>query len=217
MKKYALLLDFDGVIAKSEHLYRKVEQQLFDRHGVQLSDDEWANIKGISAGNFFKLVTEKYIPGMKYEDAKEEIESNLLKTFQNELDYVPGFQAIESDLKTNFHVAIVTATGRKIMDWIFANTHVNPRYDLIVTGDDVQHPKPHPQPYLNAAAGLNTPVENCLVIEDSINGLRSGKNAGAKVLAFTTSLDKKYLLEADFFAPDFSPLTVDLLMNYLEN
>ncbi len=208
-KKRAILFDFDGVIALSEHLYQKVEQKLFDAHNVTLTPEEWAQMKGLPARKFFQLVREKYLPDVDESRIRREVERNLLEVFSRELDYVSGFQDLFPRLRKNYRIGIVTATGRDIMEWIFANTHVTPDYDIMITSDEVTESKPHPEPYLRAAADLGLDIRDCLVVEDSINGLKSGKAAGARVLALTTSLGPEWLKDADFIAADFSTLTIE--------
>ena len=216
MKKKAILFDFDGVIADSEPLYQKVEQDFFDVHNIQLSDDEWAEIKGISAPAFFKLIKEKYIPDMDIDQVQKEMEKDLRNEFKKNLTYVRGFQELIPQLKDHFFIGIVTATAGKVMNYILNNTPVRPSYDILITADDINNSKPHPEPYIKAAEMLQIPIENCLVIEDSVNGLRSGKAAGANVLALTTSLSADYLSEADFIAEDFRKLTLDKINGFFK-
>ncbi|MCK5520946.1 MAG: HAD family phosphatase, partial [Candidatus Marinimicrobia bacterium] len=73
------------------------------------------------------------------------------------------------------------------------------------------------EPYVLAAKKLNIPITQCLVVEDSVNGLRSGKAAGAKVLAFTTSLSAGYLSEADYIAQDFNDISCEKIRSYINS
>lgn len=82
----------------------------------------------------------------------------------------------------------------------------------LVTASDLQRGKPFPDPYLKGAATLQIPPADCLVVEDAASGVRSGKAAGACVLALrTTSTDEELLAAgADWLAGDLSALTLDL-------
>ena len=66
----------------------------------------------------------------------------------------------------------------------------------LITSNDITHGKPHPEPYLNGAAVLGFPAGECIVLEDVPAGVRAGKAAGAKVIAFKTTVQEEVLREA---------------------
>lgn len=66
----------------------------------------------------------------------------------------------------------------------------------MVTASDVENGKPHPEPYQKAAAILGRAAADCVVIEDVPAGIRAGKEAGARVVAFTTTMDRRQLENA---------------------
>jgi len=84
-------------------------------------------------------------------------------------------------------------------------------FDVVVGGDQVEHPKPHPDTYLRAASQLAVPAARCLVIEDSPIGIEAGKRAGARVLALTTTEHPDALGAADWIRPGFAGLTLEAL------
>ena len=102
--------------------------------------------------------------------------------------------------------ALVTATPRSLLDEIFKNSNIAIAFDHIVTGNDVKHNKPAPDPYLKACELLSVEPERALVIEDSPNGLRSAVSAGCKTVAITTSCKKDSLKEANFVVDSFGEL-----------
>src|SRR5690606_18407119 len=71
-----------------------------------------------------------------------------------------------------------------------------PFFEAVVTAEDITHPKPHPEPYLVTAAHLGVKPEACLVVEDSVHGVRAGLAAGCRVVGITTSFDAGRLQEA---------------------
>jgi HAD superfamily hydrolase (TIGR01509 family) len=83
-----------------------------------------------------------------------------------------------------------------------------PFFSTIVTGQDIVHGKPHPEPYLKTAEKLGVAPANALVIEDSVHGVRSGKAAGCRVAAITTSFPRERLLEveADYVVDSYAEL-----------
>ncbi|MEA1911640.1 MAG: HAD family phosphatase, partial [Spirochaetota bacterium] len=77
-------------------------------------------------------------------------------------------------------------------------------FDAVVTALDVNRQKPFPDIYLKAASLIGEDAQDCLVVEDAVNGVKAAKSAGAKCLGLTTSFSKEQLSEADWFAKDLS-------------
>ncbi|GJJ13935.1 hypothetical protein Clacol_008192 [Clathrus columnatus] len=92
------------------------------------------------------------------------------------------------------------------------------QYNPIITANDVSKGKPHADPYLAGAKSLNIDPKNCLVVEDAINGILSGKAAGAKTLGVTTSSSKEVVAVAkpDWIVQDLSCVSVCWIDGKLE-
>jgi HAD superfamily hydrolase (TIGR01509 family) len=102
--------------------------------------------------------------------------------FSGPLPWRPGAQdLLEAVTAAGLPMALVTATHRRLTI-LALNTIGGHRFQAIVCGDEVQHGKPHPEPYLRAAALLGVAPADCLVIEDSILGVTAGEAAGCSVL-----------------------------------
>lgn len=207
----AVLFDFDGVIVNSEPLYEKVEREQFARLNIYPTETEWAMFKGISSAAFFGYVKEHYLPDTDIEALNREWQHNLLDEFQRSLDYVDGFREFQTMISGLYRSAIVTSAPRQIIEWILHNTAIAPGIDLLITADDIRYTKPHPEPYLTAAKMLDVPIQRCIVVEDSINGIRSGRASGAAVVGLATSLPQHYLEEADLIINHFKELTPERL------
>jgi beta-phosphoglucomutase-like phosphatase (HAD superfamily) len=87
------------------------------------------------------------------------------------------------------------------------------RFRVLVTAADVSHGKPHPEPYLTAARRLGVDAARCLVVEDSVSGLRAGHAAGATCLALATTFPRATLAAESprWVAGDFTDLPGELL------
>ena len=101
------------------------------------------------------------------------------------IEWRPGAQALVMQAhKLQIPTVIVTASMRVLLDSVMARmSETVGDFTLSVAGDEVRKSKPHPEPYLNAAAGVGVPIDQCLAIEDSHTGTLSAVNAGAKVIA----------------------------------
>jgi len=98
-----------------------------------------------------------------------------------------------------------------MVHWIFDNTDIENSFSLIITADDVKKTKPDAEPYLTASRKLGVNIEECIVIEDSQRGVRSGKESGAFVIAITTSHSRDELKSADLVIDSWKELTPEFL------
>ena len=108
----------------------------------------------------------------------------------------PGVDALVERLRARaLRLAMVTGTSRKNIEHHFGAWLQN--FDAIVTADDVKRTKPDPEPYLQALAKLGLAASDCVVVENAPLGVRSGKAAGIRVIAVTSTNPAELLKEAD--------------------
>jgi beta-phosphoglucomutase-like phosphatase (HAD superfamily) len=103
------------------------------------------------------------------------------------------------------------------MEWTFGNVPVDNIFSHMITSSEVRNTKPHPEPYRKAAELIGLPPQRCVVIEDSVNGIRSGIAAGAKVVGMTTTFAPEVLQEADLTAGSYRELSVEKLLELLRD
>lgn len=216
-KKYGLLLDFDGVVVDSEPLYEKAMMIQFNKYGIEVEDEDWLFFKGKDAKAVFEYMNEKYHSKMDVEKVKEAYRIDLLEEFKKNMRYVPGFLDLYyACINDEFADLLVTSTGRDIMEWTFDNVPVDNIFSGMITAHEVNNTKPHPEPYLKAAEQIGIPIEKCIVIEDSVNGIRSGKASGAKVVGIATTFPRDVIKEADLIIDSYNEISPQKLKDLLK-
>jgi len=105
-------------------------------------------------------------------------------------------------------LGLTTSATRRDQQRTFALFDLTPYFAVVVTADDVTHPKPNPEPYLTTAQRLDVTPASCLVIEDSTHGVMSAQRAGCTVAGLATSFSAERLVEAGALvaATDFGTL-----------
>lgn len=106
-------------------------------------------------------------------------------------------------------LALTTSARLEVKELVFNKFNLNNYFDAIVTREKVENGKPHPEPFLKTVDKIGIPAENCLVIEDSDNGIVSAKKAGCVTVGITTYFDKKKLksVGADYIVDSFAELS----------
>ena len=121
----------------------------------------------------------------------------------------PGAQQILSHLPAHLWALVTSSTKPLAQVRLQAAGLPLPRF--FITGSDVDHGKPHPEPFLKGARLVGFPPEQCIVIEDTPAGIQAGKAAGARVLAFCTTMPESKLRAAgpDWIAQNCACLSID--------
>lgn len=209
-------MDFDGVVVDSEPLYEVAMNKQFKKYGIKVGPEDWLFFKGKDAKAVFLYIDEKFHSKVNLECLKRDYQIDLLDEFKRNMRYIPGFLDLFNACRTQFQDVLVTSTSRKIMEWTFENISIDNIFSMMITSTEVQNTKPHPEPYLMAAEKIGIPIQECIIIEDSVNGIRSGKAAGAKVIAISTTFDKSILHEADMIVSDYAELSPEILIHLLQ-
>jgi len=200
----AIVFDFDGVVVDSEPLYENAEARLFAEYGVTIPESDWRLLKGLSDRDFFTLCKERYGIREEVSILQKEGKRLLEEEFHHNLHYIDGFEDFLREIQPSFITGLVTSTKRTFLEWIFRNTPIRNHFKTMITAENVTRQKPQPEPYLKMAELMQIHPEEMIVLEDSINGVKSAMSAGALTIAFLSSFPQEAFEAADFFAATYT-------------
>ena len=181
----AVLFDCDGVIADSEAAWNDIDREHLRAFGVPdyngefktqvigkslfLSDGFYRDYFGISA------------------PVEEMMEQRIGVAARFYADIIPLYKdapAVLTTLKARgLKLALATSSVGRLIRPFLERHGIADCFDFVVTGEQVEHGKPHPDIYLKAARGVGVVPQNCLVVEDALAGLQSGRGAGCRTVA----------------------------------
>lgn len=196
------LFDLDGVLIDSETLYT----QFWDNIGTRfnLPSPTFAHdIKGCTLTD----ILNRYFP-----DQAQQVElTHLIHEFEDQIQYpiFPGAASyVESLRQRGVKVALVTSSDATKMSYLFAqHPEMEHWFDAIVNGSMVSRSKPDPEGYLLAAELIGCNIGQCIVYEDSFQGIEAGHRSGAKVIALATTNSRESLQgKADWIVDTISDL-----------
>ncbi len=199
----ALLFDLDGVLVDSTPAVARVWTRWALEHGFDPTE-----VVARAHGRPSLTTIHELLP-----EADHEAENRIVERWEIEdLDGVvplPGVLDLLGSVPPN-RWTIVTSCTRALAEVRIRNAGL-PVPNKLITSTDIAHGKPHPEPYLKAAALLGFPAPDCVVFEDAPAGIRSGKAAGAKVIAFRTTAEDAVLREAgsDYITDNCSDVRVN--------
>jgi len=138
---------------------------------------------------------------IRLEEEKELIYREFYAPFRKPLEGLVEF--LKEIRSSGIKVALATSAGQGNIDFTIDGIGLRDQFDVIVGGAEVTKGKPDPEIYLLAAQKLGVNPANCWVIEDSLQGIKSGQSAGCKVVGITTSHTKEELAHTQIQAPNF--------------
>lgn len=195
---HAVIFDMDGVIVNSEPLHFEAEKEILQTHGIEAPWEQWNMFTGVTDAKIFQYIVEHFSDGRYSAEqllvAKYPI---FLKLLAEKLEPIPGSLDFIRWCRPRFpKIGLTTSSVRRVQELIFQRFGLHPFFDVVVTEEWIQHCKPHPEPYLKTVNALQVPACHCLVVEDSLNGIQSAKEAGCYVAGITTTFSEEQLREA---------------------
>jgi HAD superfamily hydrolase (TIGR01509 family) len=199
MKPIVIIFDMDGVIIDSEHVYQEIERGMLHDIGVPFKAEEHLKFQGTSERSMWQYMKSQY--GFK-EDPSELVmqeRDRFLARLQSP-EGIPPVEGIEELLNKlsdkDIPCLIASSSSREIIDAVIEKLKIRKYFSGIVSGDDVKLSKPAPDIFLKASKLAKVTSSDCIVIEDSENGVLAARSAGMQVIALNILNSNKIDLSA---------------------
>jgi HAD superfamily hydrolase (TIGR01509 family) len=212
-----VIFDMDGVIIDSEPVYFKIDKQMFKELNIDVSFEEHCTYVGTSSQNMWDAIIRKHgIPGPAGELMRKEYD-HYLDYLVNANDLIPidgGIELINELHENNFKLILASSSRMEIIDIILKKFNLSELFIAKVSGSELAHSKPHPEIFLRSAQLTRSEPKECIVIEDSKNGVVAAKAAGMKCIGFLNpSSGDQDLKSADMVIRSFKALNAGVVKN----
>jgi HAD superfamily hydrolase (TIGR01509 family) len=176
-----VIFDMDGVIVDTEPVHHFAYYQHFNELNIEVSDEMYRSFTGNSTRNIFQKLKAQF-------NLQEDVENLILRKrhlfneafdLKEDLYLIEGVEDLIKDLHVNGIQLIVASSASKVtINRVFTRFNLHQYFTHIVSGEDFPKSKPHPAIFEHAASLSVAPKENCIVIEDSTNGIQAAVSAG---------------------------------------
>ena len=185
----AVLWDLDGTLVDTEPSWLAAEFALAGRHGATWSEADGLSLVGNDLVESGRYIKQRMGLALTPEEIVDELLDDMVVSVTRGVTFRPGARSLLDDLRALLvPCALVTMSYRRMVDPILEHLPQD-AFAAVVTGDEVRHGKPHPEPYLTAAKVLGVAPARCIAIEDSVTGAASAQAAGARVVVVPNRVD----------------------------
>jgi len=206
----AVTFDLDGVLADSEPWWNQIDTKLLAEHGVSYRGEYHRNVLGVS----YRIAVEFYKNAFHICASVEELMRRrgeiATELFAKRVALFPSARTtLEQLVEMKVPLAIATSSVSAYAHPFLDRTGIRSLFGIVVTGDEVQRGKPHPDIYLRTSKKLGIPPEACLVIEDALTGIAAAKAANMRVAAIPDRRfvdPREYEEEADYVLGSLSEI-----------
>jgi len=205
----------DGVIVDTEPVHRYAYYKQFEELNIEVTEAMYTSFTGFSTRNTFQTLKEQFQLTHEVEDLIQRKRSIFNDAFDTkaDLELLEGVRTLIEDLHQNGIQLILASSASKVtIDRVFTRFGLHDFFTHIVSGEDFPKSKPHPAIFEHAASLSIAPKENCIVIEDSTNGVKAAKSAGIYCVGYISEHSKdQHLEEADLVINHFKELTAEVI------
>ena len=219
----AVIFDFNGIIVDDEPIHFELFKRVLAEEGIELTEqDYYARYLGFDDRGAFNAAYREHGHSIDERVLVQLIDRKALY-YQSEIRtrvrIFPGVENLVAKLATAFPLAVASGALRHEIETILSTAGLLDQFAVIISAEDVKQGKPNPEIFLKALTRLNAQVPNgqsifpsdCLVIEDSKEGIRGARQAGMKCLAVTNSHAAALLGDADAVVKSLEQVTLPFL------
>jgi len=205
-----VIFDMDGVIIDSEEIHKKAYYETFNAIGVDVSDNLYKTFTGSSTINAFQKLVNHFNLNLNPEELVLDKRRRYVNFFENDptLHLVKGVEeTIKYFYNKGLTLILASSSAMVNINRVFNRFDLNQYFTAKISGADLTESKPHPEIFEKAALLGSTSKEQCIVIEDSDNGIKAANDAGIFVVGYQNPMAEDQTLEnANLIIDDFSML-----------
>jgi HAD superfamily hydrolase (TIGR01509 family) len=179
----SVIFDLDGVLMDSEQLWNEARESLVREAGGRWREDAPRAMMGMSSREWSTYMRGALAVDLDVGEISREVVRRMEQLYRVRLPLLPGAVETVRSLQRRWPLGLASSANREIIDLVLDAAALSDAFVATVSSEEVEHGKPAPDVYLEAARRVGADPGRCVAIEDSSNGLRSAVAAGMAVIA----------------------------------
>ena len=178
----AVIFDMDGLLVNSEPLWQRAEIEVFGEAGVPLTHELCRETTGLRIDQVVDHWQRRFgFSGLDHETVRTRVLDRVGRLISDEAEPMPG--ALDAVASAPGRIALASSSPRAIIDAVIDRFEIRDAFEIICSADEEKYGKPHPVVFLRTAERLDVSPLECLVLEDSLNGVLAAKAARMRCVA----------------------------------
>lgn len=214
-----VIFDMDGVLVDTEPVHFEAYIQHFKELNISVNDELYQTFVGSSTKNIYKRIKEHF----NLSESLEELISQKRKLYHKAFEQSTSLKLIDGVLEliqelheNNIQMIVASSSSYDNIDLIFKRFNLDPYFSHKISGEDFVESKPNPAIFNTAVELSGHSKEECIIIEDSTNGINAANKAGVFVIGYKAKDSKQDYSSADIIISDFKELTVNKIKSIKE-
>ena len=191
----AVIFDFDGVIGKTMEDNCRAWTAAFRNIGIVIDKEMYLAKEGMNPAGVAEMFLSQHGADSSLRDEVVNFKERYYLE-NNRFEFYPGVVELLQKLSKRYELGLVSGAGADRLKKTLPGKVLD-LFSAVVTGDHVTHPKPHPEPYQKAVGIIDMESRRCVAIENAPYGIEAAKAGGLFCIAICSTLERKYLSEAD--------------------
>ncbi len=193
MQLNTVIFDMDGLLIDSEPLWNEAAAAIFSNYGIQLTPAQYATTTGLRTREFVQWWFSHFrINSNNAEKVEKEIVNMVITLVKQKGKPLPGISHIFNFfIDRNFKIGLASSSPMELINVVVDLLDIRTHIKHISSASDLEHAKPHPEVYLNAAKNLQSAPSECICFEDSFYGMIAVKAAAMKCVVVPGHADGK--------------------------
>jgi beta-phosphoglucomutase family hydrolase len=205
----AVIFDMDGVIVNNHDYHTRAWFAFCQKFNITTSKKELLSMFGGTNKDVLEQMFGRTLERNEIDKLAGEKEELYRELYKKEIAETPGLTPFLERVKsTGLQVGLATSAPPSNVEFVLGKLNIGSYFTVIVDDSEIVNGKPHPETYLRAIKKLKLFPENCVVIEDSVRGIKSARAAGTRVIGITTTNSKEELSLAHHIIESFNELKI---------
>lgn len=215
-KNFAVIFDMDGVVVDNYQYHREAWMIFCNRYNLDFNRSFRSKVFGGTNRDHLETFFDRHLSDREIEQYEDEKEAIYRSLYRDHIAPVNGLASFLAALKeAGIPMGLATSSPPVNVHFVLNETNTGQYFRTILDASSITRGKPDPEIFLKAARSIGVDPSECIVFEDSVNGIIAARRAGMKVVGLTTTHKAEELPPVDLSIPDFGRISISDLENLL--
>lgn len=221
MNGKVIIFDMDGVLIDSEPVYLEINLKMFSELGIEMDDDDYKALVGMPSLPMWTMLKKKYNFDKDVNEIILSEKNKMIEILDSGIISKPmdGISDLLTELKSaEYNLSVASSSAKDNIELVLKKIGITEYFEFIISGEEVVNGKPDPEMFLKVSEKFKVSSSECIVIEDSTNGINAAISAGMKCIGFKNNeSNHQDVSKADIIIQNFEKLNIERILKFIQD